>query len=1122
MNRSVRMVFASVLAGLLSAAAVTGIQAQGVTTSTVSGRVTNEAGGPVSGAQVVIHNEATGAQRGVLTREGGFYMFTGLRPGGPYRVEARLIGYGVETVEGVQLTLGQTQQVNFTLRQQAVEVEGIQVTASRDQSLRSGVGTVVGEELIEKAPAIGRDFADYTRLTPQAYVENDDDDGPAISIAGQNNRYNTIYIDGTVNNDVFGLSAQGTPGGQTGATPISMDAIEQVQIAISPFDVTMSGFTGGAVNAITRSGTNDFEGSLYYFLRNENLVGNTPPALVPAGAEPQALPEFANNRYGFRLGGPIVENKLFFFTNVELLRSETPAPFNVAYEGASAARLDQLRDVLIQEVGYDPGVFGDKASTLDDNKILGRVDWNINNQHRLMARYSYLGADNIDAFESDADDINFSNNSEVFPNRTHSLAVDLISSFGNRFANKLLIGFTRVNDDRGFAGDPFPFVQIRDQTGDIQLGSEQYSTANVLDQEIFSVTNNFNWFLGDHTVTLGTHNEFYSIANLFIPQNFGRYEYHSLDDFLRSVCAAGTGQSAYCQQLQADAGGSVTPVAPRIYQRGYSLVDNVAGDASEAIGAFDAYQLGAYIQDDWQVDDRLRLTGGIRVDVPKVTTRPGFAPDVFETTLPAVEQFYELGGARPGQTPDATPYVSPRLGFNYDLSGDGTTQVRGGVGVFTGRVPFVWPGSMFLNNGTNTGYIFRFGGRLPDGEPVPFIPGVQGQLTGADFGRTDIPSGRLEIFEEKFRYPSVLRSSLGMDFGLPGGFTASLIGQYTNTISNINVVNVNLNPDAVVMTSGPGSRPVYFGDVAIDDRYSAIHRVGTTNDGYTYDLTAQLQNNFGELFTGNDNLYVNASYTFGDAFAINDGTSSQINSIWRYQEVGDYLPNNIELSRSDFSIGHRILGSLIYETEFLNNLGTTLSLVYTGESGRPFSYIIDNSDALIGAPGGADVALIYVPQDASEIVFQDSRGMTAAQQAQALETFIESSRYLAGARGGFAERNGSRFPFEHVVDLRLEQELFGNVFARRQAVSLTLDIFNFTNLLNRDWGTRYRGINGAYELIEFRGFRDADNGDFTPVYTLDFNPERTPTEDTLFDSLVKDSGTYSSRWFMQLGLRYTF
>jgi hypothetical protein len=1118
-NRHVIVALAWALALALVPVSTAGAQ---VTTATLTGRVTSDQGVPLPGVQVVLANRATRAQRGIITREGGFYTFAGLQPGGPYRVEARLIGYGPEVVEGVQLALGQTQQVNFVLRQQAVAVEGVSVTATRDQSLRSGVGTVVNEEVIENAPAIGRDFADYTRLTPQAYVENDDDDGPAISIAGQNNRYNTIYIDGTVNNDVFGLSAQGTPGGQTGATPISMDAIEQVQIAISPFDVTQSGFTGGAVNAITRSGSNRFEGSLYSFFRNENLVGNTPPQLVPAGAEAEPLPEFSNNRYGFRLGGPIIENKLFFFTNVELLRSETPAPFNVAYQGASVGRLDLLRDVLVQEVGYDPGVFGDKASTLDDNKILGRVDWNINGNHRLMARYSYLGADNVDAFQSDADDINFSNNSEIFPNRTHSLAVDLVSSLSDRFANKLLIGFTRVNDDRGFAGKAFPFVQIRDQRGDIQLGSEQYSTANVLDQDIFSITNNFNWFLGDHTVTIGTHNEFYSIANLFIPQNFGRYEYKSPDDFLRSVCAAGTGQSAYCQQLRAELGGSITPVAPRIYQRGYSLVDNVAGDASEAIGAFDAYQLGVYIQDEWQATDRLRLTGGVRVDVPKVTTEPRFAPDVFETTIPALRQFYDLNGAEPGKTPAAIPYVSPRLGFNYDISGDGGTQLRGGVGVFTGRVPFVWPGSMFLNNGTNTGYIFRFGGRLPDGAPVPFIPGIQDQLTGADFGRTDIPGGRLEIFEENFRYPSVMRSSLGLDAALPGGFTGSLIGQYTNTISNINVVNVNLNPNAVVMTSGPGSRPVYFGDVAIDDRYSATHRVGTTDEGYTYDLTAQLQNNFGGLFTNQDNLYFNLSYTFGDGFAINDGTSSQINSIWRYQEVGDFLPNNLELSRSDFSIGHRVLGMLVYETEFLKNLGTSLSLVYTGESGRPFSYVIDNSDALIGAPGGADVALIYVPRDAGEIVLKDSRSMTAAQQGAALDRFIASSEYLSGRRGSFAERNGLRFPFENVMDLKLEQEVFGNVFDRRQSVSVTLDIFNFTNLLNRDWGTRYRGINGSYELIEFQGFRDAKNGDFTPVYTLDFDPERTPTEDALFESLVKDSGTYSSRWFMQLGLRYTF
>ncbi|WP_457653464.1 TonB-dependent receptor [Rhodocaloribacter sp.] len=1110
------------LFGFVLAAFLTGsVFAQGVTTASMRGVVTDPNGDTLPGANVVAVHLPSGSEYGTATNADGAYNLRNMRVGGPYRVTVSFVGFEDFVREGIMLNLGETYRLDVTLQENAVELEEIQVIAASGifDAERTGVATTIDETKLEIMPTIGRDLADFTRLTPQAYVENDDDDGPAISIAGQNNRFNSIFIDGAVNNDVFGLSAQGTNGGQTGSTPISIDAIEEFQIAISPFDVTQSGFTGGAINAITRSGTNEFEGSVYYFLRNQNLVGKTPPALLGPGDAREKLPEFSNNRYGFRFGGPIIKNKLFFFTNVEILRSETPAPFDVSYVGDSGSRLGELRQALIDVAGYDPGDFGDKASKLDDDKILVKLDWNISRNHKLSARHSYAKADNIDAFQSNTNTINFSNNSEVFPNRTNSTAIELNSTFGNNYANKLILGYTRVRDDRGFAGDPFPVVEINDGSGEIRFGSEPFSTANILNQDIFTITNNFNIFKGNHTITIGTHNEFYSIDNLFIPRNFGTYEYNSFDDFMQSLCASGGGSSPAC----APYGPNPQPVAPRIYQRGYSLVDGIAGDATKAIGAFDAFQLGFYVQDEYQVNERLRLSGGLRVDVPKVTSTPRHAPDVFDTTIPAVSAKYDLKGARPGKTPAAALYFSPRFGFNYDLTKERFAQVRGGVGVFTGRVPFVWPGSMFLNNGTNSGFVFRFGGRFPDGSPIPFEPDIQKQFTGADFGQSDIPSGRLEIFEKDFRYPRVFRSSLGLDYELPGGVIGTLEGQYTKTISGVNVRNVNLNPDAVTMTDGPGARPVYFGDnIELDPRYSAVHVVGNTSKGYTYDVTVHLRKQFDDLFAEGDALLLDASYTYGDAYVVNDGTSSQINTLWRSMEVADYLPNNLRQTRSDFSIGHRILGSVTFRKHFLKNLTTTISIFYTGESGRPFNYTIDNSDALIGAPGFRDFGLFYVPNDANELIFESDQAASAA----ALNRFIESSDYLKSRRGKFAQRNGSRLPFENIIDLKIAQEVFGKIAGRKQKFEITLDIFNFTNLLNSDWGQRYNKFtsssNGGFELIEFRRFRDPDKGDLTPVYRLEFDPERTPTEEAFFKTLVKDFGTFSSRWFMQLGFRYTF
>lgn len=1131
LNRKLRPAWITLLAGLFLAllAAPDAAEGQAVTTATVTGRTSDPAGAPLGGVQVVVTNQATGVTRGVITRADGRFTIPGLQPGGPYTAEARLIGYETDVAEAFTLGLGQLLSLEFVLGQQAVAIAGVEVVADRG-SLGTGVTTTVRQETIENAPTLGREIVDVARLTPQAFVVNEDDDGAAVSIAGQNNEYNSLFIDGVVNNDVFGLSAQGTNGGQSGAPPISYDAIEQMQIAISPFDVTQGGFTGGAINAITRSGTNTLAGSLYYQFRNEDLAGKTPPPL--AGSDPrERLPDFTNARYGFRLGGPIVQDKAFFFINGELFRSETPRLFTPSvYRGGSIDRLDQIREVVQQETGYDPGSFGDKASTLDDNKVLAKIDWNFSDNHRLTARHSYSHSDNVDAFESGVREINYANNNEIFPNTTNSTAVELNSAFGGRYANKLVLGLTYVRDDRDYAGDPFPYVSIIDEgargEGEINLGSDQFSTGNILNQDIFTVTNNFNIFAGRHTITIGTHNEFYSINNLFIRQNFGSYRYASVDDFLQSVCAAGTGASQYCQDLRASM-GVVTPAAPERFQRGFSLIDNEIGDASEASANFSAYQLGVYVQDDFQMTNRLRLTGGIRVDVPNFTTKPRFSDDYFTTTLPLIETAgYDLDGAVPGETPDALPYIAPRLGFNYNLTENGVTRLRGGVGVFTGRVPFVYPGAMYTNNGTTVGFVSERG-RLPNRQPIPFVPDPRQALDATDFNRRTIPSGELDIFEEDFRYPRVFRTSLGVDTELPYGFVATLEGQYTKNIDNIIVTNVNFKPQNDQL-DGPDNRPVYnygistrFGSfdtnaTVLDRRYTSILKVGTTSEGYTYDVTGSLSKEFGE------NLSARFSVTYGDAFSVNDATSDQIFSVWRFNENVRGL-NDLDMARSDFSLGTRVLGQLTYSREFLGNLGTTISAIYAGETGRPFSFIIGNNFGFTGEGSGTS-PLVYIPAENESLLFTDIRSggtvvRTAAEQEAAFNAFVDNNDYLRSRRGDYAERNATRLPFEHVIDLRIAQEIFGNIAGRRNGVELTLDIFNFTNLLNSEWGLRYDAGFRTVDLLRFERFRDPVNGDLTPIYTF-----RLPEEsmDEYWEDRLIDFGNYGSRWLMQLGARYTF
>ncbi len=1108
---------------------------QGVTTSALKGKIIDQNGESLPGANVVATHEPTGTTYGTSTNAKGNYFLANMRVGGPYTVKVTFVGYQPVTQEDVTLNLGETRNINFELSETTQELDAVEVTAQGGifDVNKTGVSTSIGEEDIENNPTVGRDIADFTRNIPSAYVANSDDDGPAISIAGQNNRYNSIFIDGTVSNDVFGLSAQGTNGGQTGATPISLDAIEQFQINLSPYDVSQGGFTGGAINAVTRSGSNKFTGSAYFFRRSQAFAGKTPLALQqyrPDNTSPERLPDFSNNRIGFRLGGPIIEDKLFFFVNGEMLRSETPRPFGGTYQGgAGVGGVEDLRSFLMSELDYDPGVFRDKQSELDSEKILAKLDWNLSENHKVTARYSLNDAQNVDAFDSDFNTINFSGRNEVFPSTTHSAALEVSSTFGNNMANKLILGYTDVTDDRGVNGQRFPTVNISDGDGDIFLGNEPFSTANLLDQSIFTITNDFNIFAGDHTITIGTHNEFYDIANLFIPFNFGWYFY---DDWNGNGTAVDEFRTAVLERNLPPDQQSV----PSFVLRGYSIVgdnpvrpENV-GDNSNNIGAFNAFQLGFYIQDEWQATGNLRLTGGIRLDIPKVTTKPRHAPDVFSTTLPAVREYHNLNGAKPGETPDAQAYISPRFGFNWDVFDNSKTQIRGGAGVFLGRVPFVWPGGMFLNNGANTGILANFGGGFftnfgLDGNP--FRPDVGNGLTALDYGGNIddlIPSGRLEMFEEDFKYPRVFRTSIGLDQKLGAGYIATLEGQYTKTMNNIMVTNVNLLPPNETM-DGPDNRPIYAYQIngdeldgsesLIDGRYGNIHRVGNAEDGHTYNITGSLQKRF------RNNFFAKVSYSYGDAFAVNDGTSSQINSLWDGMEHV-YGANNITLSRSDFSMGHRFLINLNYRKEFFNNLATSVSLFWEGVSGRPFSYVISDSDVMIGENGDPN-SLLYVPTSASELEFTGTPA-EQAQQAARFERYISSSDYLNSKRGEYAERNATRAPFESVIDLKVQQELFGDLFNRRQKLTLTLDIFNFSNLLGQifdvELGQRY-AVGSQVEPIEFEGYRDAGNGDFTPVYSFNL-PEGVNSEEDLFDREIQDFGTYSARWQMQFGVRYTF
>lgn len=1074
-----RNVLAVALIGLMTATAF----GQGSTTSAITGKVLDDANQPLPGATVVAVHNPTGSQFGGITDDKGFFRIPNMYVGGPYEVTISFVGYESYVRNDIWLDLGQTYQLNVTMGVSQIEIAEVAVVGTRVRDYevidgnRTGAETVVGSEQINVMPTVARDLTDFTRMTPQATVG---DEG-YLTVAGINNRYNAISIDGAVNNDMFGLAASGTNGGQTGASPISMDVIEQFQISIAPYDVRNSGFAGASINAVTKSGTNQVKGTGYYLFRNENLAGKTPTD--DETLERTKLAPFSSKTYGASVGGPIIKNKLFFFANFERLDETTPLPFSFSeYDGDSdQAAIDALADKLRNDYDYEPGEYLDKSKALESNKFFARIDWNINKTHKLMLRHSYTKSILNDASASSSRSLGFSNNYMYFPSTTNTTSLELKSNFNN-YSNSLIISSVFVNDDRDPSGQDFPAVRVYDGNATIYFGSEPYSTANALTQQVLTITDNFQIYSGAHTFTVGMNHEFGSVYNLFMRKNYGEYRFNSVDDFM-------------------------TGANPFQYERGYSLVDDITGDGSAAAADFNMAQLGFYAQDEWQVMSNFKLTYGLRVDMPVFLTSPEEDTHFNTVTLPAIEAAgWDVEGARSGQMPKSQLMLSPRIGFNYDVTGEKQTQLRGGVGIFTSRLPLVWPGGSYTNNGLAIGGVY-YRPDVGDGDdPIIFEPDWQQQYRNADFGGTDAPyGGQIDLFTEDFKFPQVFRANLALDQKLPLGLIGTIEAMYTKTLNNVNYYNVNVDPNPTGTLPGADNRPVYD-DSSIDGDYTRVILGTNTNEGYTYNLTFQLQRPF------SNGLMLSAAYNYGVAKVLNDGTSSQNSSQWRYMENVNGL-NNLDLSYSDFSPGHRVTGLVSYTAEWLGALKSTFSLYYNGQSGRRYSYTL-NGD--INGEGEYDFAnLMYVPATESEITlgeYDSDADVFDYSNASAmwtdLDAFIAADDYLSTRRGEYAERNGAVAPFSHIFDFRFSQDLFVDVADRRQTLQLTFNVFNLGNLINPDWGRRYYVAYGNYSLIYLEGF----DGD-TPVYS--FSDSDDPWS-------IDDSGINSSRWQAQLGLRYIF
>jgi hypothetical protein len=1050
-----------------------------LTTSGLKGRVVDEKNETLLGASVVAIHTPSGTQYGVLTNVDGRFSINNMKVGGPYKITISFVGYNAQVYDNFVLSLGNVSDINVVLTPIVTNLSEVIVSAGKNDlinSERTGAAINVSNEVVATVPSISRGLRDFTKISPLANIS-----GYGTSFAGANNRYNQFAIDGLVNNDVFGLTSSGTNGGQTGVEPISLDAIEEFQINIAPYDVRQGGFTGGGINAITKSGTNKYTGSLYFYGNNEKFVGKN----EPVGDTVRVYPDYKDYQAGFTVGGPIIKNKLFFFINAEIDRKVVPLG-NMPGTKLSDIDTSDISRILavLKRVAptYDPGSWLDINNETKSNKFLIKLNWNINDKNTLTFRHSYTYGEMIDNSRTKTA-LRFYNNGQFFPSTTNSTGLELNSILGNNLSNRLMLGYTRVRDDRDPMGANFPTITINGLTNgtSVTIGSEYSSVANQLDQDIYSLDDDVTLFKGKHTLIFGTHNEIYSFYNLFVQNIFGNYSYNNLANF---------------ERLGIDTVGHVIN-NPSYYGISYSF--DKTDNPLQTKGAADwwAMQLGFYVQDEYQVTQDLQITGGLRIDIPVFPEKPE-SNRIFDFT-------YRFDNVATGVLPKSRIMWSPRLGFNWDALGNKTLQVRGGTGLFTGRVPFVWISNQFSNNGQLNG-TFTMGSQSFSSGPISkpptitFNPNPYSQKRDVDYGKT-AGRGAINVVGKDLRFPQVFRTNLAADYKLPLDIVATVEGIFSKTYNNVNFINLNRGINTSYVFDGVDKRPRFVSG-RLNANFDEVIKFENTNKGYSYNFVVMLQKQFEKGITAQ------VSYTYGKSMDLNSGTSSVAYSNWRYVN-NVYGLNDLPLTRSNYDLGHRITGLISYKIAYLRDmLSTTVSLFYNGQSGQPISYIYKgdlNND-------GTDNDLIYIPSTIDEIDLVPITGanpVSVEDQWKALDAFIEGDKYLSKHRGEYAERNAARLPFSHQFDLRILQDVKVKVGNTSNKLQISLDILNIGNLINKKWGEARYLTNQQFSLINYKAMVGT-----TPTFT--YAPSGMSNGEAFS---VSD---FSSRWRMQLGIRYVF
>lgn len=1077
-----------------------GVQAHSqVTTSGMNGFVTGDQGESLPGATVVAVHEPSGTQYGTITNAEGKFNLQGMRPGGPYRVDVSFVGYAKKAYTDITLYLGEAFVLDVTLEESTVDVGEITVVgrkASAFQTDKTGATTNISNEQMTAMPTINRNISDIARISPYAN---------GLSFAGGDGRSTNFTVDGANFNNNFGLGAN-LPGG---GNPISLDAIEEVQIVIAPFDVRQTNFIGGGINAITKSGTNSFKGSAYSYFTNQNMRGNSIGDIDFGERD-----EESRKTYGVTLGGPIIKNKLFFFVNGEYeirpgqVVTWRPSENGVANTDLSLSRtsvsdMERVQQHLINEYGYDPGSFTNYPADESNRKLLARIDWNIDNANKLSVRYNYTKNQAWNPTNGNSTDAGFRNRamnrvsqySMAFSNSLYSMdnivnsvSLDLNSRISDKVSNQFLTTYTTIKDMRGSESSPFPFIDIMNGVTDdgkqilepyMSAGYELFTWNNGVNNNIFNAIDNVTFYLSNHKVTAGASFEYQMANNSYMRNGTGYYRYASVDDFLNQA-------------------------APRDFALTYGY-DGEKNPAAEV--AFN--QLGIYAQDEWNVSPDIKLTYGIRADYIK------YVDNIIRNNA-----IYNLdfGGRKidTGEWPTPKVQLSPRVGFTWDLTGDQTLKLRGGTGVFAGRLPLVF----FTNMPTNSGMVqgsyaavttYEADGTIDEVNPVlaslagPMMTDVNEMIDRLNLPTSITPEqGALPRdingIDPDFKMPQVWKSSLALDYEVPVSFPLSVIveGIYTKNLNGVMLENYDLmEPDnSWQRFDGPDNRYIYPDDISYNNRNAYI--LANNSDGWgaigNITVTAEPV----------ANLNLMAAYTYTESKEISGMPGSNAGSAYSglFQVNGPHLP---DVQRSQYVVPSKAIASASYRLPYANNhLATTVNLFYSGysPSGYSFTYTNDmNGD-------GYATDLIYIPREKGEINF------VSAADEDAFFEFMEQDKYLKNHKGEYAEAYAARAPWVHRFDLRLAQDFRIDVGGVANTLQFSLDFLNFGNLLNNKWGVEknmFQANNG--QILQYEGVDSNNVPEFSMVKDDDGN---------FLSESYSTFNNYNQTWRLQLGIRYFF